>query len=188
MNTECQRPLMYRLLHWLMAALVFAQLTDGWLFVHDQALLGAKAFAMGVHASLGALTLLCALTLAIWWIIRRGWRVTLQRDAGTWMAPAAVGMHATLLVLIGVEGALGFSGLTLVGSPVQVFGLNLPAFAGPHIGLGLALLAWERNLGLLLGSLVIGHAAAALYHRFRLHDHVLGAMGLSTPLRQHRPQ
>ncbi|OBS09347.1 cytochrome b/b6 domain-containing protein [Acidihalobacter prosperus] len=177
MSAVHERPAAYRALHWALAALAVAQWGDGWLFVHDQALLGAKPFALGVHASLGALTLLCALMLGAWWIARRGWRAALTRDAGHWMGPVAVAVHAAMLLAIGAEAALGLFGLTLVGTPVRLFGLALPTGSGAHYALGLALLAWERHVGVLLALLVGLHVTAALYHHLRLHDDVLRRMG-----------
>lgn len=178
MNTPRPRSVAYRGLHWALAALAVAQWGDGWLFVHDEDVLGPKALAIAVHASLGALTLACGLALAIWWVARRGWRAALTRDAGSWMGPVAVVVHAAMLGLIAAEAALGLFGLELVGTPVRLFGAMVPSLTGTHIDLGLSLLAWERHLGVLLALLVLLHVAAALYHHLRLRDDVLRRMGL----------
>lgn len=178
MNAARGRPMVYRALHWTLAVLVAAQWADGWLFVTHESALGPKPYALGMHASLGALTLLCALILAAWWIARHGWRATLARDAGNWMGPVAVAVHAGLLTLIAAEAALGLGGLELVGTPVYLFGAALPTTSGTQYALGLRLLAGERYLGYLLAALALLHAAAALYHRFRLRDDVLAGMGL----------
>ncbi|AOU99228.1 hypothetical protein BI364_15945 [Acidihalobacter yilgarnensis] len=182
MNTPRPRSVAYRGLHWALAALVVAQWGDGWLFVHDEDVLGPKPIAIAIHASLGALTLACALMLGVWWVARRGWRTTLARDmepdTGRWRGPAAVAVHATMLGLIVAEAALGLFGLELVGTPVRLFGAVVPSLAGTHIDLGLALLAWERHLGVLLALLVLLHVAAALDHHLRLRDDVLRRMSL----------
>lgn len=165
------------LFHWALALLLGAQIIDGWLFIHDPVILGPKAEALTYHATLGVLVLLAWLGLTGFWLWERGWLHLLQLDfLPIWQRQVALIVHVALLILIPIEGLLGWLGLQMVGTAVVVFGFSLPPVTSLNSGLGSLLLAGERYLGLVIAALVGVHLAAAFYHHFILKDEVLREM------------
>ena len=76
-----------------------------------------------------------------------------------------------------VQAALGWTISWSMGHPIHFFGLPIP---GPFGALSRAARHDVREIHSYVGWTIVivalGHALAALYHHYRLHDRVLGRM------------
>ena len=158
-------------LHWVIAALVVANLTIGLL----RGPVPALGALMPAHQAIG-LTVL-ALTL-----VRIAWRLghrppPLPTEIPGWQRFASATVHAALYLLLLAMPATGW--LLVSGGerrPLTWFGL----FPLPYLPATPAAAdagdAAHVVLGWLMLALVALHVAAALYHRLVLRDGVLGRM------------
>lgn len=159
------------LFHWIIAALVIANLAIGLL---HESLLDGVTWAIPLHISFG-------LTVLILSIARLAWRLMnpappAPTDIPQWQRVAA---HATHWGLYGLMLLLPLTGwLMISGGPrsSSYFGL----FVVPKLPVGKALsgLSHEGHgvLGWIMLALVVLHVAAALRHHFILRDSVLARM------------
>lgn len=162
------------LLHWLMAALLLAQIALGW-WMQDipKDGTGTRAWWFNAHKSMG-------MALGLLALVRTAWAVRRARVAPVPMGRAQRAMaqasHRMLYALMLLMPVSGFLGSVFSGYPVRFFGLRLPALAerwdagkalwsGIHYGASWALMA-----------LVTLHVLAALHHQFVLRDKVLQRM------------
>jgi cytochrome b561 len=152
-------------LHWLIAAVVVAQIAWGW-FMQEIPKMppGLRADAFNVHKSIG----LCIFALML---VRLGWRLAhpsppLPRMA-RWQRRAATLTHGALYASLFVMPIAGYLGSVFSGYPVKWFGITLPGWY-PKAPL---LKAWMSDVHLftsvVLVSLVALHVAAALHHAWR---------------------
>ena len=162
-------------LHWLIAAVVVAQVAWGWLMQQvPKAPPGLRADAFNVHKSVG----LCLFALML---VRLGWRLAHAPPPlpplPRWQATAArithVGLYAALLAM----PVAGYLGSAFSGYPVKWFGLTLPGWY-PKAPL---LKQWMSDVHLftsvVLVALIALHVAGALQHALR-GDGVLARMTL----------
>ena len=162
-------------LHWLIAAVVVAQVAWGWLMQQvPKAPPGLRADAFNVHKSVG----LCLFALML---VRLGWRLAHAPPPlpplPRWQAAAArithVGLYAALLAM----PVAGYLGSVFSGYPVKWFGLTLPGWY-PKAPL---LKQWMSDVHLftsvVLVALIALHVAGALQHALR-GDGVLARMTL----------
>ena len=93
------------------------------------------------------------------------------------MKLASKGVHYLLYVLLVAQAVLGFLVGWSAGHPIHLFGIGI---RGPFGALDRPVRHQIREIHQWVGySIVIiaaGHALAALYHHYRLHDRVLGRM------------
>ncbi len=157
--------------HWLTALLVVTQfaLAETWdWFAHD-----TRENLQGVHVSLGVL-----LTFVV--VARILWRVGHHRGSivSGWTKTASTAVHYLLYLLLVVQAALGWGWRWGQGHAVSFFGLF--DIAGPYGQLPRPtrhLLAQSHDyVGWAIVIIAFGHALAALYHHYGLHDRVLGRM------------
>jgi len=158
-------------LHWLTALLVVTQfaLAETWdWFSRD-----TRENLQGIHVSLGVL-----LTVVV--VARVLWRLGHHRSpiVSGWTKTASTAVHYLLYVLLVVQAALGWAWRWGQGHAVSFFGLvNI---AAPYAQLARPtrhLLAQLHNyIGWGIVIIAFGHALAALYHHYGLHDRVLGRM------------
>lgn len=161
-----------RLLHWIIAALVIAQLLTG--LLHDA--LEKTVQLMPVHKALG-------LTVLALVLVRLGWRLT-------WRAPpwpismsgltqaAARAVHALFYVLLVALPLSGWLFSSASARPLTWFGLfAVPKFSvtKPGAVYGISHEGHEL-LGWLMLAMVVLHVAAALRHQYLLKDGVLQRM------------
>ena len=177
-------------LHWALAALVFANL---WLGLQSNGLKGLALFnLLQLHKSIGITALL--LTLA-----RLGWRIghpppPHPAHMATWEKAAATATHLAFYVLI---LGLPLTGWIMVSaSPLGLPTLLFKAVPWPHIGFVHALPLDQRKaledlmakvhgtLGLGAMLLIALHVGAALKHQFFNRDEVLWRIA---PFRALRP-
>jgi len=160
-------------LHWLTALLVVVQfaLAVTW----DEFPRDTRENLQGVHVSLGVL-----LTAVV--VARIAWRLMPghQRPAivSGWVKLASQAVHYLLYVLLVVQAGLGFAWRWGQGHDVAFFGLF--AIPGPYGALARPtrhlLAEFHEKVGWAIVIIAFGHALAALYHHYRLHDRVLGRM------------
>ena len=157
--------------HWLTALLVIVQfaLAVTWdYFPHD-----TRENLQGIHVSLGVL-----LTAVV--VLRILWRLGHPRSpiVSGWQKTASNAVHYLLYALFVVQACLGFSWRWAQGHDVSFFGLF--AIPGPYAQLARPtrhLLAdFHEKIGWAIVIIAAGHAFAALYHHYGLHDRVLGRM------------
>jgi len=160
-------------LHWATAILVVIQFLLGvtWDYFPD----AMTRQMQSLHISLGvALTAVVAGRI-VWQLIPRHQRPAI---VGGWEKIASKGVHYLLYALLVVQAGLGWAWRWAQGHDVGFFGLF--AIPGPYGALARPTrhLISEAHEYIAWGIVVIafGHALAALYHHYKLHDRVLGRM------------
>lgn len=134
-----------------------------------------QTFLFNLHKSLGIVVL--ALVL-----VRIGYRLTHRPPPLPPSIPrpqrlAAEAIHIALYAILLALPVIGWVGTNAFGEPMKVFwSVTLPALAEKNTPLSDTLWTLHKVLGLTLGVLILGHAGAALAHRFLLKDTVLGRM------------
>ena len=160
-------------LHWLVAAVLVAQFTIGWLMPHVRR--GEQpGTAMQVHISIGIVIL--ALIL-----IRFVWRVThpvpAEPELPTWQRHASLTVHWLLYLFVAVNTLSGWLYVSARGWPVSFFGLfPIPLLVEQGSRTGRALGGLHENLVWVLLALIVVHVAAALVHLFVYRDQVMQRM------------
>ncbi|HET8584955.1 MAG TPA: cytochrome b [Casimicrobiaceae bacterium] len=153
-------------LHWLIAAIVVAQIAWGWLMQEiPKSPPGLRADAFNLHKSIG----LCIFALML---VRLGWRLAHPPPPPLlrmprWQAQAARLTHGALYAALFVMPIAGYLGSVFSGYPVKWFGITLPGWY-PKAPL---LKAWmsdvHRVTSVVLVSIIALHVAAALHHAWR---------------------
>ncbi|GLK80390.1 cytochrome b [Methylopila turkensis] len=171
-----------KVLHWIVAAVVVAQIVGG-VSLDFMADGPSKDWFYDVHKSTGVLIL--ALMVA-----RLGWRLavpppppepTLER----WQIGLSHAVHWALYLILLAMPLLGWIGSNAFGAPVPVFGLfEMPRIVGEDKELSKAVLGWHATLGFVGAGLIALHVAAALFHRFVRKDAVLARMTTARAIRE----
>lgn len=159
-------------LHWLTAALVIVQFalgqTWGW-FPRP-----TRHLMVVTHMSFGIILTAVVLT-------RIAWRFVLGHHMNSletgWVRIASTTVHYLFYALLVTEAVLGFLSRWVGNEAMSFFGLKIPS---PFIGAGHEAADQIQDIhnwvGWTIIILAVGHAAAALYHHYNLHDRVLGRM------------
>lgn len=159
-------------LHWLTALLVLTQfaLAETWdWFPHD-----TSEGMQSIHVSLGILLTAVVIVRLIW-----RWTPGHQRSSivSGWMETASKAVHYLLYALLVAQAGLGWAIGWAAGHPIHFFGIPIP---GPLGALARPTRHEIREIHSYIGwaivILALGHALAALYHHYKLHDRVLGRM------------
>ena len=171
-----------RMLHWLIAALVFGMLLGGLTFwalgyegLVDRVGPQVTANLFMYHKSIGILVLL--LTVLRIWLRRRDPAPPYDPPLG--LVERLVG-GTTVLVLYLLSIGLPIGGALATatsGYPVQFFGFELPGLLPEKEALGETLFFYHGLGGLALGLVVLLHMAAGIKH-WRLKDGVMTRMSL----------
>jgi len=163
-----------RLFHWLIAALILAQIPLGWAAASLR-LSPLKLNLFVWHKSIGMMILGLAL-------LRILWRVTnvtplLPGETPEWERIAARWSHALLYAALLAMPVTGWVVNSASGIPFRIFWLvPLPAIVGPDreiAGLAAAAHFW---LFVFLSALLFAHVSAALRHHFVRRNDVLARM------------
>ena len=114
------------LLHWMIAALLFAEFAHGWWMQEiPKQPPGIRADAFNLHKSVGLLLL--ALVL-----VRLGWRLAhrppVLLPVARWQAVLARSNHVLLYAMMVAMPLSGYLGSVFSGYPIKWFGLMLPAW------------------------------------------------------------
>ena len=159
-------------LHWLT---VFLVMTTFVLAFSIDSFSSEEAVLLLLHRSCGVTVWAVTLGRLVWRQFARfpNWPADMpqaMRFAAHWSEYA---MYTLLLI----QPALGILQTNARGSRVNLFFLGqLPAIIARDNSLGKQLQAVHRSVGLLLLSLIVVHASAALYHHFWRRDDTLKAM------------
>lgn len=113
-------------LHWLIAALLFAEFAHGWWMQQiPKQPPGIRADAFNMHKSVGLLLLALAL-------IRLGWRLAhrppMLPPLAPWQAALAKANHFLLYAMMIAIPLSGYLGSVFSGYPIKWFGMPLPAW------------------------------------------------------------
>jgi cytochrome b561 len=159
-------------LHWLTALLVLFQFLTA--FTWDWFSRDARESMQALHVSFGIL-LTAVIVTRVTWRLLPGHQVS-SLEVG-WVKLASKGVHYLLYVLLVGQAVLGFLVGWSAGHPIHLFGLGIP---GPFGALDKPLRHDIREIHQVVGYTIVviafGHALAALYHHYALHDRVLGRM------------
>ena len=171
-----------RMLHWLIAALVFGMLLGGLTFwalgsegLVDRVGQQVTANLFMYHKSIGILVLL--LTVLRIWLRRRDPAPPYDPPLG--LVERLVG-GTTVLVLYLLSIGLPIGGALATaasGYPVQFFGFELPGLLPENKALGETLFFYHGLGGLALALVVLLHMAAGIKH-WRLKDGVMTRISL----------
>ena len=159
-------------LHWLVAALVIAQIAWGWWMqgIAKQPV-GPRVDAFNLHKSMGMLIL--ALMLA-----RLAWRIGHPPPSlppmPRWQRSAAHFSHALLYAALIAQPLIGYLGSVWSGYPVRIFGV-VPVWGARYPALKDALSHAHLVVGCVLMAAIALHVAAALRH-LSLRDGVVHRM------------
>ena len=160
-------------LHWLTALLVVVLfgLAETWDYFPKP----TQESLQSLHVSLGLLLTVVVLARIIWRLIPGH---QLPAIGGEWVKLASKAVHYLLYILVAVQVCLGFAFRWAQGHPVSFFGLF--AIPGPYGAVARPtrqlIGAFHEYAGWAIIIIALGHAFAALYHHYRLHDRVLGRM------------
>jgi cytochrome b561 len=159
-------------LHWATALLVLTQfaLAETWdFFPHD-----TSETMQSTHVSFGILLTAVVVARVVWRLIPGH---QMPAIVSGWVELAAKGVHYLLYVLLVAQAGLGWTIGWAAGHPIHFFGLPI---ANPIGTLPRPTRHDLREIhswvGWAIVIIAVGHALAALYHHYRLHDRVLGRM------------
>lgn len=162
------------LLHWLMAALLIAQLGLGlWMIELPKDNTGTRAWWFNVHKSMGML-------LGLLIVVRTGWALVRPRVVALDMPRGkqllARWSHRLLYGLMLLAPLSGFLGSVFSPYPIRFFGLRLPRLAEPWEGAKevLSVVHLWAVYGLLF--LIALHLLAFVHHQFILKDSLIRRM------------
>jgi cytochrome b561 len=162
-------------LHWLVAALILANIALGLTMVDMPGITPTKLRFFNWHKWVGvAVFALVALRLAWRWIHVKP---PLPASMPGWERRAAKASHAALYALMFAVPASGYFYSLAAGFPVVFLGvLPLPVLIAPDPTLKELLVGLHHLLAWALIALLALHVAAALKHRFVDHDGVMARM------------
>lgn len=160
-------------LHWVTALLVLFQFVSAetWDWLSKP----ARETMQSLHISFGVLLTLVIIARVVWRLIPGHQRPSIVSG---WVEIASKCVHYLLYLLLVTQAGLGFAFRWAQGHAVSFFGMA--GIPGPFGALDKAGRHTIHNLHDKVGWAIIiiafGHALAALYHHYRLHDRVLGRM------------
>ena len=150
------------LLHWLVAALVLAQASWGWLMqtIAKQPP-GLRADAYNLHKSVGLVILALMLVRLAW---RLSHRPPPLDGLPRWQAVAARATHRLLYAALIVMPVTGYLGSVFSGYPVRWFGVRLPMWGWSEPWIKDLMSGIHLATSLVLVAAIALHVAAALRH------------------------
>jgi cytochrome b561 len=160
-------------LHWATAVLVLFQFASAetWDWVAKP----TRETMQGLHISFGVLLTVVIVARIIWRLMPGHQRPSIVSGR---VEIASKAVHYLLYALLVAQAGLGFAFRWAQGHPVSFFGLF--AIPGPFGVMEKAtrhtLHDLHEKVGWAIVIIALGHALAALYHHYGLHDRVLGRM------------
>lgn len=171
-----------RLLHWIMAALLLAQIALGWAAASWR-VSPLKLDLFVWHKSTGLVILALALLRLLWRLVNP----TPALPAGTppWERRAARASHALLYGLMIGMPLTGWFLNSAANIPFRIFWqVPLPAIARPDEAAAELAARVHFSLFVLLAALLLVHVGAALRHHFAKRNDVLARMLTGAGARQ----
>lgn len=159
-------------LHWLTAFLVVVQfaLGESWGWFARP----TRHLMVATHMSLGIILTLVVLARLLWRFVFRNHVASLETGL---VRIASTTVHYVFYVLLVVQAVLGFLSRWEGNEAMSFFGLQIPSpFTGSGKKIANQIQDIHNWVGWAIVILALGHALAALYHRYVLHDRVLGRM------------
>ncbi|MFG1496131.1 cytochrome b/b6 domain-containing protein [Saccharospirillum sp. HFRX-1] len=160
-------PLAWRLLHWLMALMIFALIPIGIVMAERAAanIWGALTNTLyNWHKAIGFSVLLLMVVRIVMkvWLKGPAYPDTLPRH----LQLAAHSLHSLLYILLVLTPLFGWAGVTAYPALVTLGGYHLPAMPFVPVDESLAnrLFAIHGFLAISLGLLIVGHIGAATKH------------------------
>lgn len=150
-------------LHWLIAAAVFAQISLGWWMIGiPKSPPGVRAWWFNVHKSIG-------ITLGVLIVARVLWRLAhrppaLPLSMPRWQRIAAAFSHAGLYVCMVLMPLTGYFGSSFTKYPIKYFGVALPHWGWDAPGLKDLMSQIHYGTVTLFMTLIAVHVAAAFKH------------------------
>lgn len=163
-----------KFLHWTVVVLVSIQFLSSSIMpsVRGNA---SPDYLVNIHMSFGIIVLPIAILLLFMRFFRPV--AKLETPMPTLQEKAAVAMHYMLYILLILLPFSGWAFASSRGWTVSVFNsFDLPTFFEKGSSLGHSIGAMHSFFGTIIGFLILGHIAAALYHHFVLKDSVLRRM------------
>lgn len=172
--------LLSRSLHWLIALLIIAQLTSGYIMV-TQTEKGTFLDSVKSTLSLYDLHKLMGLVILALMLIRFANRTLTgvpDRDQPLpiWQYELSSFVHRWLYLVVISTAVLGWIGISLYPALVIFSSLEIPSLAAADRELSKVAFKAHTNLAYVVTFFVCVHIAAALYHRFVLKDETLSRM------------
>jgi cytochrome b561 len=160
-----------RIFHWLIALLILAQLTAGFLMpdIHNDM---PDTGWIPWHMSIGPFILL-VMTLRLIWRLTHPVAPPPLAPWEYWLSRLT---HIALYVLVFVMTILGWIAANAHGLDAYLLGVKLPHLAPSHAEWGHECGDIHNNLVWVLLGFVALHVAGALYHQLIRRDRVLGRM------------
>ena len=166
--------LVAKLLHWLMAALILAQLALG-KYAESIALSPQKLNLMVWHKSIGIVLLLLVLIRLTWAVVNP--RPSPVDGIGVIMRKASKYSHFVLYLLMLSIPLSGWLMNSAKNIPFSVFRtIPWPNLIGPDKKLAVLFEQLHEGLVNILGIVLVIHVLAALWHHFYRQDRVLTRM------------
>jgi cytochrome b561 len=156
-------------LHWLIAAAVFAQISLGWWMTGiPKSPPGVRAWWFNVHKSIG-------ITLGVLIVARVLWRLAhrppaLPLSMPRWQRIAAAFSHAGLYVCMLVMPVTGYLGSSFTKYPIKYFGTALPHWGWDAPVLKDLMSQIHYGTVILFMTLIAVHLAAAFKHLWQGGD------------------
>lgn len=169
-----------KILHWLIAVAVFAQISLGlWMIGIPKAPPGVRAYWFNVHKSIG-------ITLGVLILLRLIWRLThrappLPATVPAWQRMAAKTSHVMLYVCMIVMPVSGYLGSSFTKFPIKYFGYTLPHWGWEAPALKELCSQVHLVTVTIFITLIAIHTAAALKHLLINRDGVFQRMWPSRP-------
>ena len=162
-------------LHWLIAALVFAQLALGWWMIDiPKSPPGVRAYWFNIHKSIG-------ITLGILILARLAWRLShrpppLPASVAPWQRTAARVSHWLLYACMLAMPISGYLGSSFTKYPIKYWGFTLPHWGWEDAALKTLMSQIHYGAAWLFMALIAIHLAAALKHALIARDGVFQRM------------
>ncbi|HTM84353.1 MAG TPA: cytochrome b [Mycobacterium sp.] len=176
--SDVRYTLSVRILHWLVAALVFTMLIVGFALANA---LADYATLLMLHKTLGALIFVVMIVRVVNRL--RHHAPPLPATVSVWERRAVAGSEVSLYAALLAQPVVGWAMLTAAGLPVVIGGVRLPSIVPVDAGLYALLRNGHSVLAYTLVILVAGHVSAVLLHTLTLRDGMLGRMMFRTPSR-----